>query len=114
MALASRSNRALRSGSAEGKIFDRDRSIEACVFRLVDFAHAPRPQRRLDEKTAESCAWVSAALAQDRQATGPAAGYYSGVELGGWQKFAPPLPVRVLSNCYQNPALERIQAQQSV
>ena len=30
--------------------FDRDRAVKACVFRLVDLAHAPRPERRLDEK----------------------------------------------------------------
>ena len=40
-----------------GQDFDRNRAVKARVFRLVDLAHAPRPEWRLDEKPAESCAW---------------------------------------------------------
>jgi hypothetical protein len=47
---------ALRSGSAEGRILIADRAVEARVFRLVHLAHAPSPEGRLDDKTAESCA----------------------------------------------------------
>ena len=43
MALASRSNRTLRSGSAEGRILIPT-AVKAMSLDLVDLAHAPRPR----------------------------------------------------------------------
>ena len=58
--LASRSNRASRSGSraeARGQDLDRDLAPELGVARAVDLAHPAPAEQRQDLEPAEASAW---------------------------------------------------------